>query len=165
MTKDQLQAENERLGMEVAALRGLLTAIAGGKHPMYVAGQHDRYYQAGSDRMIAVAGAAKAAVKAAGTDDFAMTAHAMANYLDHEFARPLGYTPKAAPAPVITDSERDCDERNPDGSGEPCHRGGDHFVHRDSNGDEWRADGPVTRAEDIPDEMFGSPSSGLGYKS
>lgn len=47
-----------------------------------------------------------------------------------------------AAAPVITDSERDCDERNPDGSGEPCHRGGDHGVHRDSNGDEWRTDLP-----------------------
>jgi hypothetical protein len=42
---------------------------------------------------------------------------------------------------VITDSERDCDQVNPDGSGEHCHRGGDHGVHQDSNGDEWRTDG------------------------
>ena len=43
--------------------------------------------------------------------------------------------------PVITDSERTCPEVNPDGSGEHCHRGGDHGVHEDANGDEWRTDG------------------------
>ena len=40
--------------------------------------------------------------------------------------------------PVITDSERTCPEYN---NGEHCHRGGDHGVHRDANGDEWRTDG------------------------
>ena len=42
------------------------------------------------------------------------------------------------PAPVITDSERTCNEVN---GGEHCTRGGDHGVHRDSNGDQWRTDG------------------------
>lgn len=37
----------------------------------------------------------------------------------------------------ITDSERTCDQANPL-SGSWCHRGGDHGVHRDTNGDEWR---------------------------
>lgn len=40
--------------------------------------------------------------------------------------------------PVITDSERTCPHSN---NGEHCTRGGDHGVHRDSNGDEWRTDG------------------------
>lgn len=44
---------------------------------------------------------------------------------------------------IITDSERDCDEVNPEGHW-PCHRGGDHGVHRDANGDEWRSDVPVS---------------------
>lgn len=42
--------------------------------------------------------------------------------------------------PVITDSERTCQQVNPDGSGEHCTRGGDHGVCKDSNGDEWRTD-------------------------
>jgi len=42
-------------------------------------------------------------------------------------------------AEVITDSERTCPEVNPDGDW-PCHRGGDHGVHRDANGGEWRTD-------------------------
>ena len=41
-------------------------------------------------------------------------------------------------AEAITDSERTCPEVN---NGEHCHRGGDHGVHRDANGDEWRTDG------------------------
>ena len=93
MTKEQLQAENERLGAEVAALRELLTVIAGGRHPMYQAGQHDSYYMAGSDRMIAVAGAARRAMEDAGTDDFTGTLRAMSGYLRREYERPLGYEP------------------------------------------------------------------------
>lgn len=46
----------------------------------------------------------------------------------------------AEAAPVIPPAERDCDQVNPDGSGEHCYRGGDHGVHRDSNGTEWRTD-------------------------
>ena len=42
--------------------------------------------------------------------------------------------------PVIPPAERDCPHLNPDG-GWPCHRGGDHGVHQDSNGSEWRTDG------------------------
>lgn len=39
-------------------------------------------------------------------------------------------------APVITDSERDCDRLNPDGDW-PCHRSGPHAEHRDANGGTW----------------------------
>ncbi len=61
--------------------------------------------------------------------------------VDKAIAELVALRQEMAP-PVITDSERTCDERNPDGSGEPCHRGGDHGVHRDTDGEEWRTDGP-----------------------
>jgi hypothetical protein len=48
----------------------------------------------------------------------------------------------ADPEPVITDSDRTCDQANPD-SGAWCHRSGDHGVHRDTNGEEWRTDAPA----------------------
>lgn len=50
--------------------------------------------------------------------------------------------------PVITDSDRTCDQANP-GTGAWCHRGGDHGVHRDTDGEEWRTDAPVLEAADI----------------
>ncbi|HEY5397845.1 MAG TPA: hypothetical protein VIL16_20855 [Trebonia sp.] len=165
-TKEELQAENERLGREVAALRTLLAAVRDCADVPFPAGGGDddwlAFLNLSSRRadLVAVYGNPDAGDQPATV----RTLHDRAESLRREAARPLRYAPKAAPAPVITDSERDCDQAHPE-TGAWCHRGGDHGVHRDTNGDEWRADGPVTRAEDIPDEMFGSPSSGLGYKS
>lgn len=47
---------------------------------------------------------------------------------------------------AITDDERTCPEYNPDGSGEHCHRGGDHGVHEDANGETWRTDGAAKQS-------------------
>jgi hypothetical protein len=57
-------------------------------------------------------------------------------------------------APVITDSERDCDQVNPDGSGWYCYRSGPHTEHRDSNGDTWTTpERPVLEVvHAVPDE-------------
>ena len=57
--------------------------------------------------------------------------------------------------PVIPPAERDCDQVNPDGSGEHCYRGGDHGVHRDSNGTEWRTDLGELSAEALYDDESG----------
>ena len=46
------------------------------------------------------------------------------------------------PAPVITDSERDCPEKNP-ASGFYCHRSGQHRIHRDSDGETWSTPAPA----------------------
>jgi hypothetical protein len=67
-------------------------------------------------------------------------------------AEPVGYEVYTEP-PVIPPAERDCPEVNPDGSGEHCYRGGDHGVHRDSNGGEWRTD----LGERDPSFISGSP--------
>jgi hypothetical protein len=53
-------------------------------------------------------------------------------------------------APVITDSDRTCDQANPD-SGAWCHRDGDHAEHRDTNGDTWRTDEPGFKDADAPE--------------
>lgn len=41
-----------------------------------------------------------------------------------------------APPPVITDSGRTCPAVN--GDGWHCHRNGEHDIHEDDNGDQWR---------------------------
>jgi hypothetical protein len=111
VTKEQLTAENERLGKEAAALRVLLTVIAEGQPPMYaVPGNHrDGWLQVGSNRIHAVAAAAEDAMKKAGTDGFVSSLHAMAGYLRREFARPLGYEPETdEPERVVfTDEDED----------------------------------------------------------
>ena len=43
-------------------------------------------------------------------------------------------------AEPVAGSDRTCDEANPD-SGAWCHRGGDHGVHEDTDGETWRTDG------------------------
>jgi hypothetical protein len=45
-------------------------------------------------------------------------------------------TAKRLPEAVITDSERDCQEKNPE-SGFYCYRSGQHHFHRDSDGKTW----------------------------
>jgi len=67
-------------------------------------------------------------------------------------AEPVGYE---VYEPVIPPAERDCDQVNPDGSGEHCYRGGDHGVHRDSNGTEWRTDLGELSAEALYDDESG----------
>lgn len=126
MTKEQLAAENERLGKEAAALRGLLTVIADGTPPMYaVPGNHrDGWLQAGSNRIHAVAGAAAEAMKYAGTDGFTGSLHAMAGYLRHEFARPLGYEPETDEPERVVFTDEDEDEVRVYVS--PCTDEGDH---------------------------------------
>jgi hypothetical protein len=49
--------------------------------------------------------------------------------------------------PVITDSERTCDQKHPQ-TGDWCHRGGDHGVHQDAYGEEWRTDGTYDPARE-----------------
>jgi hypothetical protein len=71
--------------------------------------------------------------------------HNRAKELREDAARAVRYK---LPEPVITDSERTCDQANP-GTGAHCHRGGDHGVHRDSDGGEWRTDAPEPEAADI----------------
>ena len=61
--------------------------------------------------------------------------------------------------PVIPPAERDCDQVNPDGSGEHCYRGGDHGVHRDSNGTEWRTDLGELSAEALYDDESGEDAT------
>lgn len=61
--------------------------------------------------------------------------------------------------PVITDDERDCDQANPE-TGHGCQRSGDHGVHRDAYGDEWRTDEPgncATCSHPKGSHMSGSP--------
>jgi hypothetical protein len=63
------------------------------------------------------------------------------------------------PEPVITDSERTCPHAN---NGEPCTRSGDHGVHRDANGDEWRTDDAwrlTPKGEQAADEALSAVTS------
>lgn len=139
MTKDELLAENERLGAEVAALRELLTAVrdhadlpepASYGHPNY---ELELWSRAGDIACWAL------------MDEYATGKNAAAilrsrgEELRKRAARPLRYALKdALAAPVITDSERTCPAMN---DGWHCHVKGDHGVHEDDNGDTWRTDG------------------------
>lgn len=65
--------------------------------------------------------------------------------------------------PVITDSGRDCDQANPV-SGAWCHRDGDHGVHRDTDGEEWRTDlpgGVLLPGDCDPDNGDDAPGTSL----
>jgi hypothetical protein len=96
MTKEQLQAENERLGREVAALRDLLTAISEGDHPFAADGADlDSYFHVGSDRMHAVVATVETVMEHTG-DAFTGSLHSMAGYLRKEWAKPLRYEPETA---------------------------------------------------------------------
>lgn len=63
--------------------------------------------------------------------------------------------------PVITDSERTCDQANPE-SGAWCHKSGEHELHRDTNGDEWRTDLPPYAGEGIDGLHWDNMSSSGG---
>src|SRR5258708_1338504 len=98
MTREQLQAENERLGREVAALRDLLTAVrelADPPHPAALEELQVHYLEW-------FRGLAKIAVWATpdanvSSHDVLLTVlHERAGVLREEAARPLRYTPKAA---------------------------------------------------------------------
>lgn len=135
MTKKELEAENERLGKEIAALRVLLAAVhdaADVPMPVHDADLHTHY-------MTCVRRADVIAVYA-NADDSVNVMHDRAESLREEAARPLRYVAKAAgraePAPVITDSERTCDQSNP-ASGAWCHRPAPHAEHRDTDGETW----------------------------
>lgn len=146
MTKQELAAENKRLGAEIAALRELLTVIAGARPPLPVSG-HDmyRYYTTGSDRLLHAATIAAAVVKRIGDPAFSAIAHGQSAALREYLGQPLRYEAEAAePAPVITDSGRTCDQANPV-SRAWCHKSGPHDEHRDTDGETW-----TTESEPAP---------------
>jgi hypothetical protein len=184
VTKEQLQAENERLGREVAALRDLLTAVRDHADvPRPADYDNPAYRWLCADRLIDIAIWAELNEHATGPNADRHL-NDWAARLRERAARPLKYTVRAAEPEPAADGPggvplpADCDQANPE-TGAHCHRGGDHGVHEDTDGVQWRTDtvgglllpadcdpdSAPARVEDIPDEMFGSPSSGLGYRS
>lgn len=96
-TKEQLQAENERLGKEVAALRDLLAVIAGARPPLPADPREmHRFYSAGSDRLLHVTTAASEVTRYAGAY-VPDVARSHARSLREHLAKPLRY--EAEPEP------------------------------------------------------------------
>lgn len=139
MTKEQLKADNERLGATVAALSELLEVIGGAGLPRHAPGQYESYAHQAEGRLRQVTELTRDIFKYAGSPMFVnvvlTTAETMRGYVG-----PLWYKPSegAMPAPVIFDSERDCDAIHPVTS-DHCHRSGEHTEHRDCYGETWTA--------------------------
>ena len=104
MTKKELEAENERLGKEVAALRTLLAAARECADVPMPAGDDDGDWRAflstSSRRADLVAVYANPDVDGAVHDVLLSALHDRAQSLRTEAARPLRYTPKTA-APAV----------------------------------------------------------------
>ena len=136
MTKEELAAENERLGKEVAALRTLLAAVQECANLPFPANVDDEGWRARerlADRragMIAVYADADL-MHPHDPAILAAVLHDRAAALRKEAARPLRYTPKGAePAPEPEpDSRRYCDILAPV-TGRRCTEQGPHAKHR-----------------------------------
>lgn len=100
MNKEELQAANERLGAEVAALRELL-AVIGTAMPATPADDdgYRTYYGVCRERLRAVAQITACAMDYAGQRTFYGVLHNSALTLRRELEKPLRYTPETA-APV-----------------------------------------------------------------
>jgi hypothetical protein len=101
-TKEQLQAENERLGAEVAACRVLLTVVAEAKLPPPADGDsnYENYLRDASSRLADVTIIVRAVMKYAGDVHFARIVHDSAATLSRELARPAGYVAEGSQVAV-----------------------------------------------------------------
>jgi hypothetical protein len=101
MTKEELQAENERLGAEVAALRELLTAArdyAKLPHPADYSGTV--YTYEAERRLDAIAVWADGDREDMTPDVYLLVMKDRAGHLREEAARPVRYEVRAEPAPA-----------------------------------------------------------------
>lgn len=101
MTKDELRAENERLGAEIAALRDLLAAIAGARPPKPASiRDYPRCHEASHERLAWAAVAAREAADWSGQPGVGPEiVHAQARGLRSFLAEPVRYAVKADAAP------------------------------------------------------------------
>lgn len=133
-TKADLAAEAARLAQENAQMRDLLAAVslAAGTVPV----SEDNDWAAEWKRSTRVLASIKSLSRLDdGHSDWKGYLAYAAGELRSLAAEPAGYE-VYQPAPVITDSERDCPEGNP-ASGAWCHLPAPHGEHRDTDGETW----------------------------
>lgn len=156
MTKKELEAENAALRELLAAAR----AYADMPHPASYDNRNYMYEYELERRVDTIAVWANGDQEDMDPGVYVPVIADRAKHLREEAAKPVRYEVKPAPAddeyrltakdeaaldaaPVITDSERTCQEANP-ASGAWCHKSGPHAEHRDTDGETWTTAGAVT---------------------
>lgn len=124
---DDLDDARRLVRAAVKALRRLEASVKGEPHP----------YRGDACRCDTCGQTRAAAIHAAPAADpaYRLTAKGYVALGEGGVLFPAGCDPDA---PVITDSERTCQQANP-ASGAWCHRSGPHAEHRDTDGETWPA--------------------------